>query len=226
MGKALERKKRLLAEQDKQQSQPTTADTLPLQAHQHDLKEQLTSDLAIIKQLDGDQQRLPMKEKLIEKYRKEVETKMREFHNWARQPMIFWWLMWRLDVEGFDSVATAFEKAVEHGLTTPENFERDWQTIYLDQVKLAYEELLKTEQDFDSNLLKKVVDQLTQGDLATNSYLKAKLFALRGKVAMAEKDLTDAKKYFEQALKYNEKSGVKTLLKRVNKELGEQDASE
>jgi len=184
-----------------------------------DLKERLTTDLGILKQLSGDEERNPYKQELIEKYKPLVQQIMSSHQNWARQNALFWWLMWRIDVEPFMSVVDDLKSAVEHGLTTPQEFKRDWQTIYLDQVFQHFDQALKKEDLNNLHILQDAIASIRQGKIVTNVPLKAKLYALNGKFAHKTKDFETAQKNYKQAINLDEKSGVKRLLSEVTEKL-------
>ena len=111
------------------------------------LKDGFEGDRQTLKLLNGDEQRIPFKKELIEKYRPLCEYFIANYDDWARLDCLFWWLMWRSDVESFIDIEPDLYKGVQHGLTTPTQFERDWQTVYSDLVYLYCDENLKADQE-------------------------------------------------------------------------------
>ncbi len=189
------------------------------------LKESLSADLITLKHANGDAERNPFKKELIVKYHDYVKAMM-QHSNWAGQTVIFYWFLWRLDIEGFESVQSEFYSAIEHGLTTPESFKRDWQTFYLDTVYRYTNEALKAQKEFKSAYLKQAIIDLNNGKMVTNIPLKSKLYALIGKVYFSEKAFGKAIKNFETALNLDEGVGVKKLLRQAQEYFKKEDTHE
>jgi len=191
------------------------------------LKDGFDGDRQTLKLLNGNEQREPFKIELIEKYRPLCEYFMRNYDDWARLDCLFWWLMWRSDVEAFTDVQGDLYQAVQHGLTTPtKNFERDWQTFYSDLVYLCCDENIKTDESWDASCLSKLVDDIANGDIIINAPLKAKIYAVYGKVAMNSGNTETASKAFKTALNLNEKVGVKKLLAQCEQMLESAESGE
>jgi len=177
------------------------------------LKDGFDGDRQTLKLLNGDEQRTPFKKELIEKYRPLCEYFMANYDDWARLDCLFWWLIWRSDIETFSEIEGDLYSAVQHGLTTPiKGFERDWQTFYADLVFIHYDENIKVDNNGDGLCLSKLVADIVNGDIIINSPLKAKLFAVYGKVCMRLAQTETAIKAFKMALALNDKVGVKKLL--------------
>ena len=216
MNPALKFKQRMLAQAETKKPTPTEK-AAPVTEESLKVKQSLANDLTTLKALTGDEERLPHKAELIEKYREYVTGLMQSHANWARLEIVFWWLMWRYDVEGFEAVQEDMLAGIEHGLTTPTSFNRDWQTIYLDQVNEYTSTALQKEVEFNDKLITQAVSLLSAGEVATNIPLKAKLWANHGKTAMLFKDYETAAKSFTTALKLDDKVGVKKLLAEAEK---------
>lgn len=223
MSLALLHKRKVTAEkQDKQQSTVTLASNdrqqeKPLPAGKTDkfavLKDSLQADLTTLKHANGDAERNPFKQELIEKYREYAESMMANHDNWSGQTVVFYWLIWRFDTEGFESVQQDWYRAIEHGLTTPQGFNRDWQTFYLDEVHNYSKSAFKEEREFNEDYLFGAIDALVKGEIVTNEALKSKLYVIAGKLAFKNEDWQKAAKYCQTALNLNPNAGVKTLLK-------------
>jgi len=184
------------------------------------LKESLSADLATLKLANGAEEKAPFKATLIEKYQPLVESLMASHQDWANLDVVFWHLMWRLDLEGFEAVREAMLQAIDHGLTTPIDFRRDWPTFYLDTVFVYTNDALKAETEFNPEFIKDAVVKLNAGELVTNAPLKAKLYAINGKAAMKNNEFDQAVKNFEAALSLDDKVGVKKLLSEAKTKAG------
>ncbi len=177
------------------------------------LKASLSADLETLKLSNGDEERNPFKIELIEKYRSMAETLMASHQNWAGLKSVFYFLMWRLDIEGFEAVQADLFRGIEHGLTTPDSFKRDFQTLYLDQLQEYVAAAMKAEAEFNVDYLQTAIQALSTGNLVTVAPLKAKLYAWYGKVCLMKNEPEQAIKSFETALNLDERVGVKTILK-------------
>jgi len=217
MSLALQHKKRILA---KQQGQPqnraseekTTVvvigkvDTNAFEA----LKQSLESDLITLKHANGAEERDPFKTDLIGKYREYAEHLM-TFDNWKDLTVLFYWLMWRLDIEGFEAVQADMLKAVEKGLNPPVEFKRDFVTIYLDEMNNFSTKAFKEGEEFNDQILTDAIEQLNSGNWAINASLKSKLHAIYGKVLHKKGEFEEAVKNYTAALNLNDRAGVKTV---------------
>jgi len=177
------------------------------------IERQLSSDLETLKILKGDQQRDPLKLEMIEKYRPLCEWYMNNFSDWGHLQALAWWIVWHVDLKDFESVEPLIYNGVEHGLTAPTVFKGTWSSWYCDIVKNHYSEQLKAEKKPDETVINKVITDIVKGDIVLNKPLKAKLFALYGKVALLKGDHETAVKSFEKALSFDDAVGVKKLLK-------------
>jgi hypothetical protein len=175
------------------------------------LEQQFSGDLETLKILKGDQQRDPLKKQFIEKYRPLCEWYMQNFQDWGHLQSLAWWLVWRGDSEAFIDIEPALYLGIAHGLSTPTLFKGDWQSWYCDQVKNYYSEKLKAEEQPELGIINKVIADIVNGDIVLNQPLKAKLFALYGKVALLTDDHETAVKAFDKALGFDDAVGVKKL---------------
>ena len=177
------------------------------------IERQLASDLETLKILKGDQQRDPLKLEMIEKYRPLCEWYMENLSDWGHLQALAWWMVWHVDLKDFEEVEPLIYKGVVHGLTAPSVFKGTWQSWYCDIVKNHYNEQLKAEKAPDETVISKVITEIAKGEIVLNKPLKAKLFALYGKVVLLKGDHETAIKAFEKALSFDEAVGVKKLLK-------------
>lgn len=221
MSLALQHKRAMLAKKQKEasekptQAKPSTSKEVTLV----ELSESLEADVAAVRSIPDHSQRDDLKIELIEKYRKAANEIMETYQSWKGQMIVFWWLMWRLNTEGFEAIQAEMLKGVEKGLTTADNFNRDWQTIYLDELQNYIADAIKSEKEFDQAWLNDAIERIEKGEIKTNDPLKSKLYVHAGKTAFESGEMGKAKDAFEKALKFNEKAGVKGLLKKATDNL-------
>lgn len=183
------------------------------------LKENLENELITLNQANGDEERDPYKKELIEKYR-EFANHLMTFDNFKDLTVLFRWLMWRLDLEGFEAVQADMLNAVNKGLTSPKEFKRDFVTIYVDEVFAYSNTAFKKGSEFNAEFLTHVIDNINAGEWAINPEIKAKLFALLGKIQHKNGNCEMAAKSYATALNLNSRVGVKKLKAKAEK--GEQ----
>lgn len=175
--------------------------------------------------LTGDSERTPFKKELIEKYRPLCVHYMATRQDWGQLNPLFWWLIWRADIESFESIEPDFYQGALNGLTVPVGkFKSTWPTLYCDLVKNHYKALLDDEQTPPVDVISKVIADLSNGSMVTNQPLKAKLFALYGKTVLLTGDIDTAANAFEKALALDEGIGVKKLLKACTDNIAIRDA--
>ncbi|BBN59322.1 phage terminase small subunit [Hydrogenovibrio marinus] len=217
---AHKRKMRQL-QQEAEQKQPESLETGTVEKPvltQADLAKSSTdldADLTALRAIPDHKDRDELKKQLIEKYRQPVMEIMKDYGSFAGQKLVFWWIMWRLDVEGFEPVQADMLVGVEKGLTTEEPFSRDFATLYLDSVQDFTAAGMKSGADFDESYLNGAIAMLESGKVITNDAVKSKLYVCHGRLALARDDNKVAIDSLEKALKYNDKAGVKTDLKKA-----------
>ncbi|MBN2605993.1 MAG: hypothetical protein JXR47_01520 [Thiotrichales bacterium] len=225
---ALRHKQRVLdAQKQQKESKPAQSNHAPVYAQKmpgmslaksnelSGLKLQLENDLITLKQLSGDEEKAPFKKELIEKFRPLCEIYLQTYQTWAHLDVLFWWLLWRNDVEGFAAVQQTWYEAIEKGLTTPVKFNRDWQTMYLDEVFKHVDEQLKQDQEPSIEYLDIAMVEIEEGLIATNAPLKAKLYKLHGQALQKIGQDEHALQAYEKALKLDANVGVKTVIKQL-----------
>lgn len=217
MSIALQHKKRMLANQQSQQTETTVPAakqvviaTVASNKAFDQLKDSLEADLITLNRANGDEERDPFKADLIEKYREYAEHLM-TFDSYKDLTVLFYWLMWRLDLEGFAAVQADWLTAVQKGLTSPVKFSRDFVTIYLDELRNYSETAFKAGEEFNDQLLADAIDTLNSGEWAINAALKSKLYVINGKVLHKKGEFESAVKNYETALNLNPKAGVKKV---------------
>lgn len=189
-----------------------------------ELKANLANELITLKAANGDEERTPYKKELIEKYRPFAESLM-EFADWGNLDVLFWWLMWRLDVEGFEAVQPEWFRGTERGLNCPLPFKRDWQTMYVDELFNYTKREFEADQPFERNFMMIAIAEIESGLLVINAPLKSKLYKLSGQIHQKLGQDENALSDYEKALNYDEQVGVKTVIKELKAklEIGEKE---
>ncbi len=122
-------------------------------------------------------------------------------------------MLWNIDCLNFDRGMEIAEYCIKHKLGMPENFSRNLVTTVTEQI--AEESMKNSEFDAMSTLTH--LDNLTaEHDMVDE--VRAKLFKAIG-LRYIDDNAKLALQYLTKALEFNEKSGVKTLIKKLSKSL-------
>lgn len=183
------------------------------------LRENLPDVLGTLKRLQGDEERTPYKQQLIEQYRDFANHTMTNFENWAGQTVLFWWLLWRMDVEGFTAVNDDFIKAIQHGLTTAESVGRDFAALYLTEMEDHYTEAWKLGDVDDISVVETAIEMIESGEIAATPVLKARVYKLYGHLVKKRDPETGLKAYLKAQELGGENIGVKKVVAELEKQL-------
>jgi hypothetical protein len=180
------------------------------------LRENLPNVLGMLKSLSGDEERNGYKAQLITQYRELALHIMDVCEDWGRQDVLALWLIWRMDVEGFMSVQADMFEGVLRGLTTPINYNRDWQSVYLTEMESYYTEAAKAGTVETTEPLDAVIECFSDGRITATPELKARIFKVYGH-CLAETDPQTALNAYEKAELLDPKIGVKTRKDKIIK---------
>ncbi len=122
-------------------------------------------------------------------------------------------MLWHIDCLQFDRALEIAEYCIKHKIQMPENFTRDLVTVMTEQIA---EEAIKNPDANMLDQLKHLAELTTDQDMLDE--VRAKLFKAIG-IRLEETDPELAQNYLQQALKYNDKSGVKTLMTKLKNKL-------
>lgn len=122
-------------------------------------------------------------------------------------------MLWHIDCHQFDKALDIAEYAMSHDLSMPGDFSRNLVTTVTEQIA---EEAIKNS-DLD------MLESLQRLALATDEKdmldeVRAKLYRALGE-RLEESDTTQALEYLKQACELNDKVGVKTKIKTLEKKL-------
>lgn len=230
MNLAQEYKQRTLRQKQQEEAQTDSKGNNPKMFAAEDVgilsnvKEMLAADLITLERANGAEERDPFKAKLIDKYR-EHATALMQSENWKDLTLVFWWLMWRLDIEGFDAVQADMLLGIKKGLNSPIKFKREYPTIYLDALNVQATAALEVP-TYNTNVLDQAVEALNAGQMVTKPALKSKILVAHGKHHFKLENFETTVASLKQALALNDRAGVKTLLDEAQTKLSKHLESE
>ncbi|MCI4411974.1 MAG: hypothetical protein JHC38_09925 [Thiotrichales bacterium] len=186
------------------------------------LKENLPSVLGMLKSLAGNEERTPYKKQLITQYKELAQHIMNSCEDWGRQDVLAYWLIWRLDVEGFAAVQPEMYEGIQRGLTTPVNYNRDWQTLYLTEMEAYYTEIAKTDKPIDVAPIEQAINDLVEGNMTATPEMKARIYKVYGHT-LFETDPQKALLAYEKATLLEPNIGVKRRIEQLKAKLEKND---
>ncbi len=182
----------------------------------------LKNDLNYLRTLPGHKEKGPYKEQLIKKYQPVVD-KLLATHkgDYGNLDVMWHFYLWHVDLGKLENVYEDFRQAVSAGLDTPVTWKMDGQTAFLGYVFNYSHNAYKASQTFNVKYLTNAVTDLLNGELATNSALKVKIFRLAGDLLYDANEQEDALTLYELVMNLSpDKGGCKGKIKELKQELG------
>ncbi|WP_071058142.1 phage terminase small subunit [Pelistega sp. MC2] len=126
-------------------------------------------------------------------------------------------LVWLLDVGDFERALAVGQYAIRSQMTMPDQFERDIQTVIVDEISDAALKAQKNNQSFSLDCLYQAEAIADGHDMADPA--KAKLYKAIAVEEHAKGALEEALRHYRLAESLNERVGVKKLIQAIEKEL-------
>lgn len=176
----------------------------------------LAQDKRRLKEIQSIERKIEVKKTLIPEYRDWLNGAITG--NGAQDDVLMTVLVWMIDVGDYDSALPVIEYALKHNLVLPDNYVRDLPTLIVDEIADAALRAYQKGLSFDGDLLLSI-DFLTEGfDIPDQA--KAKLKKALGFVYHMKGDRHKALSYLQRADELNNKSGVRSAIKTLKKNLG------
>lgn len=180
----------------------------------------LKQDLAYLRTLAGSQEKAPFKTELVNKYHPLVTQLLSTHKQLTGLDIIWWFYQWQIDLGMLEQVHDDFRAAINKGLETPFGWSSNGQTAYCDIVFKYAHTADKEKAECKREYLINAVQDLLEGNLATNAPLKVKMFRLVGDWYHENGELEKAHKMFDLVMKLDpKKGGRKTKLKELEEDL-------
>lgn len=127
-------------------------------------------------------------------------------------------MVWAIDAAVWETAVQIAEYAVQHKLSMPDEYSRSVAGVVTEQISEAAIKALADNQSFDLNILRSLETLAEKADMQDE--IRAKLHKALG-YGLRETDPESALVHLKTALSYNEKSGVKTDIKKLESQLNE-----
>lgn len=126
-------------------------------------------------------------------------------------------MVWSLDADDIDRALPVIDYAIKHKLTLPDSYNRTLPTAVVDEFASSVQRIYKSTQQYPLPALQKIEQLTVQEDMPDQA--RAKLYRYLGEAYDEVDQKENALKSYSRAYELNEKSGVKTRLNQLTKEL-------
>lgn len=187
----------------------------------------------MLAKLDTDRRRL----KEIQSIERKIDVKrevLPEYQDWiagvlsagkgGQDDVLVTVMVWCIDVGAFAAAMPLVDYVLTHTLVMPDQYDRNIQTVVVDEIADAALKINKEGKNFDLDILNHVralTDALDMPDQA-----RSKLYKALGLELYEQAEYTEALERFERALELNERSGVKRYIADCEKALSKADAED
>ncbi|ATM78963.1 hypothetical protein CRN79_25395 [Serratia fonticola] len=177
---------------------------------------QLHQDMSVLRGIQSQQLKAERKALMLPRYADWVSGVL-EQGTGAQDDVITRVMVWRFDAGDLAGGLDIAQYVLANGLTPPDGFERTAGCLVAEEVADYALSVIKQETPIDPSVLQRACDMTEPEDLP--DIIRARLYKATGMAYRQAGNLAAAKEAFETALFRDEGSGVKTMLKQVDKEL-------
>lgn len=185
------------------------------------LKLKFAEDKRALKALQSVKAKIELKAKLLPHYDTWIDATLD--HGTGKDDSLLPLLMlWHIDAANFERGLDIAEYLLKHDMSMPDTHQRTLATVIAEEVADTTNRLIAEKTQFDEAQVLRAATITAQQDMPDQ--VRAKLAKVIGEIT-EEADPQSALEYYEVALQYNDKIGVKTKIKQLTKQL-EQDESQ
>ncbi|NLY33945.1 MAG: terminase [Alcaligenaceae bacterium] len=179
----------------------------------------LDTDKRRLKEIQSIERKIEIKREILPEYEEWISGAL-EGGKGAQDDVLVTIMVWLLDVGNYSKALPIIEYVIAHQLVMPDQYDRNLQTVIVDEVSDAALKAQKEGQSFDVevlNVIRSITDPLDMPDPARSKLYKAIGFEL-----YENAEYTEALERFQRALELNERSGVKRYIADIEKELAKE----
>lgn len=125
-------------------------------------------------------------------------------------------MVWNIDTGKYGSALDIGAYALRHGLTLPDQYQRDVATLLAEEIAEQALTALSAGGDFDPDILQRTADLTAERDMPDE--VRAKLHKALG-LRLSESDPKIALGHLQRALSLNDRVGVKKDIERLERQL-------
>lgn len=173
----------------------------------------LNNDRIRLKKFQSTEAKIDLKRELIPEYMDWINGIL-TVNNPQQDDVFMRLLVWMIDTKQFELAYPLAQHALQHGWVTPDEYKRQTATLIAEELSNTVLTQISNKQDVDVDILLKFADLVADKDMFDQ--VRAKLNKAIG-YALKEKDPEQALNYLKRALELDENSGVKTVIKELEK---------
>ncbi len=214
MGQALQHKKRILAQQQAEKAAETQAETMANMGEYEQMLVQLAEHKQQLSAIRSVKDKIALKHEIIPVYQDYISGVLKSASG-VQDDVLMHVFVWACDAGEIDLALELGDYALNHDLKMPAQFERDVPSFFIEEMAEAKIE------DADTRLkaLRDVEYQTT--DIDVHDDIRAKLYKGLGEASDTLGDIEGALGYFNTAIEFDDKIGVKTRVKQLEKMIKE-----
>lgn len=182
----------------------------------------LNSDRAFLHQIKSVSDKIQAKKGMVEKYLPWLEDVYVSGSATETDPVFTTALLWLIDIGELDQAVPYILFAIEHDMKVKDDYRRDLPDLLIEELAEQYgcgADLSKANHTDLLTLISNVNPDTGMHALNLTDIIRAKFYKASGERAEEAEDLESAASYYENALKYSEKIGVKSRLAAIKKQL-------
>lgn len=182
----------------------------------------LNTDRAFLHQIKSVSDKIQAKKGMVEKYLPWLEDVYLSGSAAETDPVFTTALLWLIDIGELDQAVPYILFAIEHDMKVKDDYRRDLPDLLIEELAEQYgygADLSKANHTDLLTLISNVNPDTGMHALNLTDIIRAKFYKASGERAEEAEDLESAASYYENALKYSEKIGVKSRLAAIKKQL-------
>ncbi len=178
---------------------------------------QLANHKRQLKDIQSIQRKIEVKATLLPEYEAYIEGVL-EANTGVQDDVLMTILLWHMETGSYDQAAIIANYAITHGLNTPDGHKRQTATLVAEEFAEA---VLKNGPDITQGQLSAISDLTAESDMPDE--VRAKLHKAIGVTHAEAGQLEEAKVHLQTAFSLHDKSGVKKLLEKLERQLKAKD---
>jgi tetratricopeptide (TPR) repeat protein len=183
----------------------------------------LDTDRRRLKEIQSIERKIDVKREVLPEYKDWIEGVLSAGKG-GQDDVLVTVMVWCIDVGEFAAALPLAEYVLSHSLVMPDQYDRNIQTVIVDEVADAALKANKEGRNFDIEILNEVRSLTDSRDMPDQA--RSKLYKALGLELFENAEYTEALERFRRALELNERSGVKRYIADCEKELSKPDGED
>ncbi|HFC8549649.1 TPA: phage terminase small subunit [Neisseria lactamica] len=182
----------------------------------------LADDRRVLEQIKSFADKTQAKKGMVQKYLPWLEDVAKSGRPQAYDPVFSTAVLWLIDIGELDTAVPYALFAIRHEMTFRDDYRRDLPDLLIEEIAVQFGSgavLSAANHTALLDLIGNADPETGMHTLNLSDIVRAKFYKASGEAAEADDDLPAAAAFYESALKYSEKIGVKSRLSAIRKQL-------